>query len=74
MFRLKRVPLKSGTLRIPVLIIWGMKDMALEHQLAELSLKKCENGKLNYFPDATHWVLHEKRKEIKKLISDFISQ
>jgi pimeloyl-ACP methyl ester carboxylesterase len=74
MFRLKRVPPKSGILKMPVLIIWGMKDMALEHQLAKLSLKKCEKGKLIYFPDATHWVQHEKRREIKKLILGFSSK
>lgn len=49
-----------------------MKDMALEHPLAKLSLKKCEKGKLVYYPDATHWVQHEKSQEIKELISDFI--
>lgn len=73
-FRLKRIPPKNGNLKMPILIIWGVKDMALEHPLAKLSLKKCENGKLVYYPDATHWVQHEKSKEMKKLITNFIKK
>ena len=73
MFRLQRIPPKSGKVFMPTLIIWGKKDKALEYPMAELSLKKCENGKLVFFPDATHWVQHEKRKEIKELILKHIS-
>ncbi|OLS24077.1 MAG: Soluble epoxide hydrolase [Candidatus Heimdallarchaeota archaeon LC_3] len=71
MIQSKRIPPKSGSLSMPVLIIWGVKDSALDYRMAKLSLEKCKDGKLVYFKDATHWVQHEMQKEIKNLLSEF---
>lgn len=71
--RVKEIlPKAHQTIPIPVLILWGKKDAFLSSYLADLSLKKCQNGKLVYFEDATHWVQHEKPAEINQAIEDFI--
>eukprot|EP00331_Platyophrya_macrostoma_P001896 CAMPEP_0176424766 /NCGR_PEP_ID=MMETSP0127-20121128/11020_1 /TAXON_ID=938130 /ORGANISM="Platyophrya macrostoma, Strain WH" /LENGTH=354 /DNA_ID=CAMNT_0017805861 /DNA_START=45 /DNA_END=1109 /DNA_ORIENTATION=- len=61
---------KTGA-KIPVKIIWGAKDHALKKELAEESLKYCENGSLDVIEDASHWVLHEQPRKVSKLIIDF---
>ena len=71
--RFQPQPVKTlNNVSTPALLIWGKKDIALEYKMAQLSIDKCSNGKLVYFPDATHWVHHEKKTEVQKLIFEFI--
>jgi pimeloyl-ACP methyl ester carboxylesterase len=56
------------------LIIWGKKDPHLSWQMAEPSLENCLNGSLIYFDDATHWVQHDKAKEVSQLLIDHFSK
>jgi len=55
------------------LIIWGKKDPHLSHQMAPLSLEYCQDGKLVYFDDATHWVQHDKASEVSQLLIQHFS-
>ncbi len=59
--------------KVPVLLIWGMKDAFLSHEMARPSVEKCRDGKLEMVEDATHWVQHEKPDQVNQLIRDFIS-
>ena len=43
----------------PTLVLWGEHDQALVPELASASLAFCADGRLERFPDATHWVPHE---------------
>ncbi|KKK82017.1 hypothetical protein LCGC14_2807590, partial [marine sediment metagenome] len=70
-FRRKLKGVKSQ-ITIPTLIIWGKKDEFLMKEMAEASLKYCDQGKLEYIDDATHWVQHEKPEIVSKLIVDFL--
>ena len=63
---------KGMRVQAPVLIIWGMNDVALSHRMARLSLDYCENGKLVFFEDATHWVQHDEAVDVTKYLLDFI--
>ncbi len=64
--------LESGKqIGVPLLILWGAQDIALRAEMAPKSLKWCENGQLRMFPDATHWVQHEKSDEVTSAILDF---
>jgi pimeloyl-ACP methyl ester carboxylesterase len=63
---------KGMRVQAPVLIIWGMNDVALSHRMARLSLDYCENGKLVFFEDATHWVQHDEAEDVTKYLLDFI--
>ncbi len=64
----------SNTIQPPTLIIWGKKDPHLSHQMAPLSLEYCQDGKLVYFDDATHWVQHDKPSEVSQLMIDHFSE
>ncbi len=44
---------------VPTLILWGERDVALDKSLAQPSLDICEDGRVVFFPKATHWVQHD---------------
>lgn len=43
-------------LLMPVRVIWGVRDHALERGLAEKSLALCADGQVRWMEKATHWV------------------
>jgi pimeloyl-ACP methyl ester carboxylesterase len=63
----------SGTLHLPVLLIWGSKDRFLLPHMAQESIDKCSNGKLVMVGDATHWIHHEQADKVNDSILDFIA-
>jgi len=64
--------LKDGRVTVPTLILWGMQDVALSHRMARLSLDYCEDGKLVFFEDASHWVQHDETKAVNQLLVEFL--
>lgn len=62
----------SDQVTTPTLIIWGRHDAFLSYEMAELSVQKCENGRLVIIPNATHWVQHEAADQVNQLILDFL--
>ncbi len=60
--------------RVPHLLIWGLGDTAL--------LAECQNGleefcaelAIHEFPDADHWIVHQKPAEVAALIRDHIAK
>jgi pimeloyl-ACP methyl ester carboxylesterase len=66
-----RMP-KDMRVKVPALIIWGMQDVALSHRMARLSLDYCEDGKLVFFEEATHWVQHDEANNVNMLLLDFL--
>ena len=67
-------PQKTKGMRVkaPTLILWGMQDVALSHRMARLSLDYCENGKLVFFEEATHWVQHDEADNVATLLLEFL--
>lgn len=67
--------LTDGTrVSVPALILWGVQDFALSRRMARPSLDYCDDGKLIFFPDATHWVQHEEADEVnRQLLAFFFS-
>ncbi|GGL24894.1 alpha/beta hydrolase [Halarchaeum grantii] len=47
------------TVTAPTLVAWGDRDRALLPELAAASLDYCRDGRLERFPEATHWLPHE---------------
>jgi epoxide hydrolase 4 len=68
----RQIP-KEMRIRVPTLMMWGMKDVALSHRLARPSMDYCDEGNLIFFPDATHWVQHEEADEVNRQLLTFIS-
>lgn len=56
----------------PVLILWGRRDPALQPGLAEASLALCDRGRVEWFPDATHWVQHEAPEAVNAALIAFL--
>lgn len=41
---------------VPMLLRWGLHDVALEPAEAEATLALCERGQGFFLPNASHWV------------------
>ena len=63
----------SGTIEMPVLLIWGRQDQFLLPQMAQQSIDRCAHGKLVMVDDATHWIHHEQPELVNGLVDDFIA-
>jgi pimeloyl-ACP methyl ester carboxylesterase len=51
-------------IRVPTLLLWGQQDPHISYEMAPLSVALCDDGRLVTFEDATHWVMHDKSKEV----------
>lgn len=60
-------------IELPVLVLWGDKDPALQSSLAEPPADLVPNAEVIHFPDAGHWVHKEKPDEINQLITGFLT-
>ncbi|WP_135822083.1 alpha/beta fold hydrolase [Halostella litorea] len=56
------------TVTPPTLICWGENDIALLPSMANRSIDYCEDGRLRTFPDASHWVHHEREAVTEELL------
>ncbi|GAB7013005.1 alpha/beta fold hydrolase [Halolamina salina] len=62
------------TVTAPTLVLWGENDQALIPEMAPRSVDYCEDGRLERFPDATHWLPHERPdRVIDSLLTHFES-
>ncbi|MFC6827054.1 alpha/beta fold hydrolase [Halopelagius fulvigenes] len=62
-----------NTVTQPTLICWGEDDIALLPSTAEKSVDYCEDAQLQMFPDASHWVHHE-RDEVTEALRRHLSK
>ncbi|PSP99436.1 alpha/beta hydrolase [Halobacteriales archaeon QS_4_70_19] len=67
-----RPDLPGVTVEQPTLVVWGEQDDALLPELAEQSVGFCEDGRLERFPDASHWVTHERQAEVQALLREHL--
>ena len=68
LLRQTRKSMASSQIRVPTLILWGQQDPHISYEMASLSLDMCEAGRLVTFEDATHWVMHDKPREVSHLL------
>jgi pimeloyl-ACP methyl ester carboxylesterase len=71
---LARLPRETNPPRIaaPTLILWGRRDPALQPGLAQASLAHCDRGRVQWIPQATHWVQHEAAAEVNAALIAFL--
>ena len=68
-----RPPLPADPrVRVPTLILWGTHDTALDRGAAEASLALCEDGRLEWFEEATHWLHREEPGRVNRLLLEFL--
>jgi hypothetical protein len=52
---------------------WGKNDQFACETMARESLRWCDEGYLEMFETATHWVQHERTAQVNKLLSQFFA-
>ena len=60
--------------RMPHQLIWGMQDRALLPVAREGLAELCDDLTLHEFPDADHWIIHQKPDEVAALIAAFLEK
>ena len=65
-------PPENMRITVPTLLIWGAQDKFLGRELARPSIDLCDDGRLVFFEDATHWVQHEEAGRVNELIDTFL--
>jgi pimeloyl-ACP methyl ester carboxylesterase len=63
---------RNPRVKAPTLMMWGMRDAALSHRMARPSLDYCEDGKLFFFEDASHWVQHDEAELVTQYLLEFL--
>ncbi len=69
--RYRSVPTNSRRVQVPTLIMWGKKDIALIEDMARKSVEFCEEGRLIFFDEASHWVQHDESAAVNKELIGF---
>ena len=65
-------PHVPGPVAVPVRLLWGDRDHALEPALADASIARCAAGEVFHLPEATHWLQHEEAGRVNALLLDFL--
>jgi pimeloyl-ACP methyl ester carboxylesterase len=55
----------------PALLIWGRQDPALSNTLAEPSIARCADGRIDWLPDSSHWVQADMPERVNALLLEF---
>ena len=65
--------LSEKRVHVPTLILWGRKDVVLSDTMVQPSAELCDDVRVEWFDDATHWVLHDEPERTSALILDFLT-
>jgi epoxide hydrolase 4 len=69
----RSVPQTDDRVHVPVLILWGKHDIALGAEMAQRSIELCDNGRLVFFENSSHWVQHDEADEVNRLMVAFFN-
>jgi pimeloyl-ACP methyl ester carboxylesterase len=64
---------KASRVKVPALLILGKNDQFAGEAMARESLQYCDDGHLEIFETATHWVQHEEPAKLNTLLSQFFA-
>jgi epoxide hydrolase 4 len=64
---------KASRVKVPVLLICGRNDQFVDEAMAKESLLYCDDGYLEVFKTANHWVQHEEPAHLNTLLSQFFA-
>src|SRR5262245_30223268 len=63
----------ASRVKMPALLILGKNDQFADEAMARESLQYCDDGHLEMFESATHWVQHEDPAGVNTLLSQFFA-
>jgi pimeloyl-ACP methyl ester carboxylesterase len=72
-----RYPAPTGPnprITVPTLLLWGKLDAFLIPDMAPASLACCDDGRLVFFENATHWVQHEEAEAVNGHLLRFFAE
>jgi pimeloyl-ACP methyl ester carboxylesterase len=58
----------------PTLMLWGVNDTALSHEMAQPSISLCDDGNLIFFEGASHWIQHEEAAQVNRNLIEFLKE
>ncbi|MFL6258796.1 MAG: alpha/beta fold hydrolase [Thermoanaerobaculia bacterium] len=61
----------SPRVRVPTLLLWGAKDRFLGREMAQPSLAFCDDGRLEFIEEASHWIQHEEAERVNEKLVGF---
>jgi epoxide hydrolase 4 len=64
---------EASRVKVPALAIFGKNDQFVSEAMARESLQYCDDGNLEMFETATHWVQHEEPAQVNTLLSQFFA-
>jgi epoxide hydrolase 4 len=64
---------EASRVKVPALLIWGKNDQFAGEAMARESLQCCDDGYLEMFENATHWIQHEEAAQVNTLLSQFFA-
>jgi pimeloyl-ACP methyl ester carboxylesterase len=64
---------EASRVKVPALLILGKNDQFAGEALARQSLQYCDDGHLEVFETASHWVQHEEPARLNNLLSEFFA-
>ena len=64
---------EASRVKVPALLIWGKNDQFAGEAMARESLHYCDDGHLEMFETAGHWVHHEEPTQVNTLLSQFFA-
>jgi pimeloyl-ACP methyl ester carboxylesterase len=62
-----------NVLKVPTLLIWGEKDIALGKELTYGTEQYVEDLRIQYIPNCSHWVHHEQPQLVNQTIREFLA-
>ncbi|MDX1520382.1 MAG: alpha/beta hydrolase [Anaerolineae bacterium] len=65
-------PPANPRITVPTLLIWGAQDTVLGREMAQPSIDLCDDGRLVFIEEATHWVQHEESDRVNELLDTFL--
>ena len=68
-FRRGKIPARR--VRVPTLMLWGRRDIALSVDMLQPSIELCDQGRFVLFDKATHWVQHDAPHEVNRQLIEF---
>ena len=72
--RERPAPAEPARIAPPTLVLWGEKDVFLEHHVAAAALALCDDGRLSIIPGATHWLHLEEAAWVNDALIGFLRE
>ena len=66
--------LESVRIKVPTLLIWGLRDHVLGSEMIEPSVALCDNGRVEKIAEATHWIQNEFPERVTTLLLEFVEE